>query len=321
MKKISFCIPCYGSENTIEYVIKEIIDVVSQKSEEFDYEIICVNDSSPDNVYSVLKDIAFKQNKVKVINLAKNFGQAGARMATLKYSTGDYIVCLDDDGQCPIPELWRLFEPLQNGYDVSIARYPKKKQSTFKNLGSKFNNFMVHSLMDVNKDFEMSNFFIMKRYLVDEILKYSNPYPYLIGLINRSTHNIAFVGMEERERLQGQTGYTLKKLISLWMNGFTAFSVIPLRISSLIGSIIAVIGFIFGVATVIRKLIVPSISAGWSSLISVILFIGGLIMLMLGMIGEYIGRIYISLNNAPQFVVKETINVLGKGNNGNENQE
>lgn len=309
MKKISFCIPCYGSENTITSVIDEIKTVVSQRSEQYDYEIICVIDGSPDNVYEVLKQIATNNGKVKVVNLAKNFGQAGARMATLRYASGDYMVCLDDDGQCPMSELWRLLEPIENGRDVSIARYPQKKQSKFKNLGSSFNNLMVHTLMDVPKEFRMSNFFIMKRYLVDEILKYTNPYPYLIGLINRSTHNIDYVEMEERERISGKTGYTLKKLIGLWLNGFTAFSVIPLRISSFIGAICAVIGFIFGIITIIRKLVDPAVGAGWTSTISVILFIGGLIMLMLGMIGEYLGRIYISLNKAPQYVVNETINI------------
>ena len=309
MKKISFCIPCYGSEKTIEYVVNEIIETVNQRADEFDYEIIAVNDCSPDNVYSVLSNLAQKNDRIKVVNLARNFGQAGARMATLKYSTGDYTVCMDDDGQCPIPELWNLIQPIFDGADVSIAKYPKKKQSKFKNLGSKFNNFMVHSLMDVDSNFEMSNFFVLKRFMVEEILNYQNPYPYLIGLINRATHNISFVPMEERNRISGNTGYSIKKLVSLWMNGFTAFSVKPLRISSVIGVVCAIFGFVFGVFTVIRKLVVPSISAGWSSIVSILLFVGGLIMLMLGMIGEYIGRIYISLNNSPQYVVNELINI------------
>ena len=308
-KLISFCIPCYRSEKTIGIVIDEIIEMMGKRSEEYDYEIINVIDGSPDNVYAVLKNIAKGNEKIKVINLAKNFGQAGARMATLRYAKGDFVVCMDDDAQCPMQELWNLFKPMEEGKDVSIARYPKKKQSAFKNLGSKFNNKMVHTLMDVPKEFEMSNFFIMRRYLVDEILEYKNPYPYLIGLINRATHNIGYVVMEERERAAGTTGYTFKKLISLWMNGFTAFSVIPLRISSFIGVICAFIGFVFGLVTIIRKLINPMVGAGWSSTIAIILFVGGLIMLMLGMIGEYLGRIYISLNKSPQYVVRETVNV------------
>ena len=265
-KKLSFCIPCYKSELTVKGVIDEIENVVSQKSEEYDFEIICVIDGSPDNVFGVLKNIAASDEKVKVINLAKNFGQAGARMATLRYSTGDYMICLDDDGQCPVTELWRLIKPVEDGADVSIARYPRKKQSAFKNWGSDLNNKMVHALMDVPKEFKMSNFFVLKRYLVDEILEYTNPYPYLIGLINRATHNISYVAMEERKRAAGTTGYTLKKLVALWMNGFTAFSVVPLRISSFIGAASTCIGFLVGIITIIRKLVCDNIAAGWSSL-------------------------------------------------------
>lgn len=309
MEKISFCIPCYRSSRTITGVINEIIEVMQQRSNHYDYEIVCAVDGSPDNVFEVLKDMAKSNNKIKVVNFAKNFSQANARMATLKFATGDYLVCLDDDGQCPMDHFWKLFEPIENGKDVSIAKYPKKKQSWFKNLGSKINIMMVHLLMDVPKDFSMSNFFIIRKYLAHEMIKYENPYPYMTGLISRSTNSFAHVIMEERERTEGTTGYTLKKLIALWLNGFTAFSVTPLRFSSLVGVICALCGFIFGIVTVIRKLINPVISAGWSSTVAILLFIGGLIMLMLGMIGEYIGRIYISINNSPQYVVKETINL------------
>ena len=149
----------------------------------------------------------------------------------------------------------------------------------------------------------------MKRYLCDQINNYNNPYPYIDGLVSQATNSIAYVPMEERNRISGKTGYNLKKLISLWLNGFTAFSIIPLRVSSFVGILCAFIGFLFGVITVIRKLIVPDIQVGWTSTISILLFVGGLIMLMLGIIGEYIGRIYISINNAPQYVVKQTINL------------
>lgn len=304
---ISFCIPCYKSSHTIIPVIEEINRIMEER--EYDYEIITVVDGSPDDVFDILKKYANEHKFLKVINFSKNFSQANARMATLRYAKGDYMVCLDDDGQCPMANLWELIEPLFNGKDVSIATYPKKKQSLFKNFGSAVNRLMIHTLMDVPKEFSMSNFFAMKRFVSEQILKYSNPYPYITGLIVQSTNNISYVVMDERERFEGTTGYTFTKLLSLWLNGFTAFSVKPLRISSLVGVICALCGFVFGIVTIIRKLCVPNISAGWSSTVSILLFIGGLIMLMLGMIGEYIGRIYISINNSPQYVIKETINI------------
>lgn len=310
MEKFSFCIPCYRSQNTISIVINEIQSMFSKSNVKYDYEIICAVDGSPDNVFQVLSELAKYNKKIKVINFSKNFGQASAQIATFSYVEGDYIVCLDDDGQCPLDKLWDLFEPIKNGKDVSFAKYPSKTQSAFKNFGSKINKLMMKSMLDVPKNFESSNFFIMKRFIVDEIKKYSNPYPYLEGLLSQNTKNYGFVEIDERERISGSTGYTFSKLISLWFNGLTNFSIKPLRISSLIGIFCAIIGFCFGIFTIVRKLLYfNSIDVGWSSIVSIILFIGGLIMLMLGMIGEYIGRIYISINNTPQYVVKETINI------------
>ena len=308
MEKISFVIPCYGSENTIEAVIDEIIDIVSQKSE-YDYEIIAVNDCSPDNVLDKLYYLSKNNKKVKVINFAKNINRPGAVMAGLNYAKGDYVVVMDDDGQCPMNNFWQLLQPLLDGHDVSIASYPERKQSIFKDFGTLVNKKMTQFILDRPKDMQFTNFMVMKSYIVKEITNYKNPYPYYTGLLLRTTSDIINVQMDERERFSGSTTFTFGKMLGMWLNGLTAFSIKPLRLSSLVGVICAIIGFIFGIVTIIRKLVVPDISVGWSSIVSIILFIGGLIMLMLGMIGEYIGRIYISINNSPQYVVKETINI------------
>ena len=314
MKLLSFVIPCYGSENTIEFVINEIFDVVSQRKE-FDYEIICVNDASPDNVLSVLKRVAKNNTRVKVVDLAKNFGKHSAVMAGFSLVSGDYIVSLDDDGQCPMDRLWDLVEPLvEDKSDMTMAAYPKKKQSALKNFGSHINSLMSRTLIKKPKHLQFSNFFVMKAFIVQEILRYENPYPYLEGLILRTTNRILGVKMEERARVAGEGHFTLLKSLSLWINGFTAFSVVPLRVSSFIGMICAVFGFIYGAIVIVRKIVLPDISVGWSSTVSILLFIGGLIMLMLGMIGEYIGRIYISLNNSPQFVIRNMINIDEENN-------
>ena len=158
----------------------------------------------------------------------------------------------------------------------------------------------------------------MKKYIVEEITKYKNPYPYMTGLLLRTTSDIVNVEMEERERISGNTNFTFKKMLNLWINGFTAFSVKPLRISTVIGFITAVIGFIYGIYIIIHKLFLHSaVLEGYSSTMSALLFVGGIIMMMLGIIGEYIGRIYISINNSPQYVIKEMINM----NEGEENEE
>lgn len=308
MPLLSFVIPCYGSEKTIGVVIDEIIDIVSQK-DEYQYEIVAVNDYSKDNVWEVLKEKASANQNIKLINFAKNMNRPGAVMAGLRYSRGDYVIILDDDGQCPMNRLWDLLSPLNNGFDVSMAKYTEYKQSRFKSFGTIVNRTMTEMVIDKPKNLSFTNFMALKRFIVEEISKYDNPYPYLTGLILRTTDRIINIPMEERERISGKTTFTLPKMIKLWVNGFTAFSIKPLRISSLIGVICALVGFVFGIITIIRKLVVPDISVGWSSTVAIMLFIGGLIMLMLGMIGEYIGRIYISINNAPQYVVRDTINI------------
>lgn len=177
--KLSFVIPCYGSEHTIEHVIDEIIEVVSQRSE-YDYEIVCVNDASPDNVLAVLKRIAKNNSRVKVIDLAKNFGKHSAVMAAFSFVTGEYVINLDDDGQCPMDRLWDLIDPLvENKVDMTMAAYPKKKQSVFKNFGSHVNALMSTVLINKPKDLHFSNFGAKKRFIVDEILRYKNPFPYI----------------------------------------------------------------------------------------------------------------------------------------------
>lgn len=306
-KLISFVLPCYGSENTISFVVDEIRQVIGQR-QEYDYEIIAVNDCSPDNVWSVLQGIAEKDHRVRLIGLAKNMNRPGAVMAGLGRTTGDYIVVMDDDGQCPMDRFWDLLAPVEGEYDVSMADYPERKQSLFKNFGTLVNKKMTEYILDRPKNLQFTNFMVMRRYIAKEICKYTNPYPYMTGLILRTTRRITCVPMEERSRYSGSSNFTFGKMLSLWMNGLTAFSIKPLRIATVAGVVFAIVGFLYGLYTVIMKLINPAISAGYSSLMAAMLLIGGILMLMLGMTGEYIGRIYISLNNSPQYVIRDEVN-------------
>lgn len=246
-----------------------------------------------------LKEAAKKDERIKVIDLAKNGGKHCALMAGYSRATGDIIVGVDDDGQCPVDCVYKLISPLEEGYDIALAKYPLKKQSKIKNMGSYVNDKMACSFLGKPKDLKLSNFYAVKRFVLEEVLKYKNPYPYIDGLFLRSTDKIINVEMQERERKAGKSGYTLKKSLKLFMNGFTAFSVKPLRFSSILGFITALLGFLFAVAVVVKKAINPLVPSGYSSIMAVLLFVGGVIMMLLGVIGEYIGRIYISINNSP----------------------
>lgn len=308
MEKLSFVIPCYNSSLTVPDVIEEIGRIVSERPG-IEYEIVPVVDGSPDDVFSVLEGIAATDPHVKVVELAKNFGQANALMAGYNYASGDVVVTLDDDGQCPLDHLWDLIRPVVDGEaDMSVARYPEKKQSFVKNAGSALNGLMGRVIMGFPQDFEMSNFYAFNMLVLNQIIKYKNPFPYLSGLAFSATRRIVNVPMEERERAAGSTNYTMRKLINLWMSGFTSFSVTPLRIADVLGLACASIGFLYGSYVVLRKLLFNDIVAGYASLLAGVLFVGGVIMILLGLIGEYVGRIFICINQSPQFVVRTTVN-------------
>ena len=306
--KISFVIPCYNSERTIENVVNEIKQTIKSENKD-EYEIVLVNDYSKDNVWEKIKQIAKEDTNIKGVNFAKNFGQHSALMAGYKYTTGDIIVSVDDDGQIPVNEVYSLINKIKEGYDAVYASYPDKKHNFARNIGTKLNNFMCEKLLNKPKNLMITSFFACKKFIINEIIKYDNPYTYVPGLVLRTTNNIASVPVQHRAREIGKSGYTFKKLLSLWVNGFTAFSVVPLRISMFIGIICSFLGFIYLIFIIINKILNPVVPLGWSSTTSVILLLGGMILLVLGMIGEYIGRIYISINKSPQYVEKETINI------------
>ncbi len=306
--KLSFVIPCYRSEKTIRQVYDEIVSVVKQRPA-YDYEIVAINDCSPDKVIEVLKQLAHEDMRVKVVDCAKNMGKHAALMAGFTYVTGEYVICVDDDYQCPVDHLWELLQPLDNGYDVAIAKYGRKKQSKLKNVGSWANALMMTYMIGKPKDLQFANFTAMKKFVVKEMIRYDGPYSYVNGLILRTTNKIANVPMEERNRLDGVGGYTFKKSLKLWVNGFTAFSILPLRLATYMGLTFSAAGFLLVILTVIRKLVNPAILAGYTSMISVTIFIGGILMFMLGILGEYIGRIYMCLNRSPQYIVRQTWNI------------
>lgn len=307
-KKVSYVIPCYNSSQTIGKVIAEIKDTM-EKLSQYEYEIILVNDCSPDNTFEVITKLCEENKNICGVNLAKNFGQHGALMAGFHQVTGDILVCLDDDGQTPADEVGKLLAKIEAGDDVVYASYAHKKHSMFRNFGSFVNEKMAQFLLGKPKELYVSSYFAARRFIVNEMLKYGNAYPYVIGLVLRTTKKISNVPVNHREREIGQSGYTLKKLLGLWFNGFTAFSTKPLRIATIGGGIFAFCGFLYGIYTIIKKFVNPAVPVGFSSMMSALMFIGGVMMLMLGLIGEYIGRMYICMNNAPQFVVRDLIEI------------
>lgn len=198
MKKLSFVIPCYNSEKTIEKVVKEIIMMVSQR-DNYDYEIILVNDFSKDNVWHVIRNLC-ANSKIKAICFAKNFGQQSALLAGYRYATGDIIVSLDDDGQSPIDELWQLIDKLENGdFDIVYGCYEHTMQKWYRRIGSNINRKMGEILLDRPKDLNPTSFFVVRKYVIEEIIKFNNCYAYISGLIFRTTKRIGGVVVKHRK--------------------------------------------------------------------------------------------------------------------------
>mgnify|MGYP005757475199 CR=1 FL=1 len=306
MKKLSFVIPCYFSVNTLPSVVDEIKTTMSQEPL-YDFEIILVNDCSPDSTWETICKLVSENKNILGINLSKNFGQHAATMAGYRHVQGDIIVTLDDDGQTPADEVMNLVHKLEEGYDVVYASYHRNMESTFRRFGSRINSIMAEYMIGKPRNIAIQSYNVAKRYIIDEVVKYDGAYPYIFGLVFRTTKKIANVEVRHRSREVGQSGYTFSKLLGLWMNGFTAFSVKPLRIATLIGTISAFLGFMLGIFFIAQKIVDPSVPIGYSSIITSITFFSGLIMLTMGLLGEYIGRIYISLNKSPQYVIKDTL--------------
>ena len=306
MTKLSFVIPCYRSQETISTVVDEIERTVAALGA-YDYEIILVNDSSPDDTFSVISALAENERHITAVDLAKNFGQHAALMCGMRRSSGEIVICLDDDGQTPADEVGKLLEKIEEGYDVVYASYGHKQHSGFRNFGSRVNAKMTEIMLGKPRELSLTSYFAAKRFIIDEMLRYENCFPYVMGLVLRSTKNICNVTVNHRARELGQSGYNLGKLLGLWMNGFTSFSIKPLRLATYFGALTAFAGFIYALVIIIRHFTVGLAPLGWSSTTALLLILGGIILLVLGLIGEYIGRIFMCVNDSPQYVERQVV--------------
>ncbi len=304
-QKLSIVIPVYCSENTITEVVRRIVSTLEEK---IDYEILLINDGSPDNSYKICKALTEQYDFVKLIDLSKNFGQHNAIFAGLRSITGDYIICIDDDLQTPPEEIWKLISKLEDDYDVVYAKYIEKKHNLFKRMGSRLNSSMLNTLMRKPKSLSLSSYFIAKRFIIDEIIKYEGPNPYIWGLILRSTNRISNVDVAHNERKHGKTGYGIIKLIRLFLNGFINFSILPLRVLFISGSSLAFLSLIGIIIIIVQKILDPGIAIGWTSTAAIILFFSGINLISIGLLGEYIGRSFMHQSKQSQYLIREKIN-------------
>ena len=304
---ISVAIPCYKSEKTIERVVDEIREVISPLPD-YDYQIILVNDYPFDKTIDVIKRLCENDKKIVGVNLSRNYGQTSAKLAALPYVKGDVLVYMDDDGQHPAAGIIPLVEKVMEGYDVVYAYFKSKKHGFFKRLTSKINAKISEFNGTRIKGVHVSSFYAISRFAVDAYENYNSPFPSMMGYLNTLVGKVTDIEMPHRARMEGTSNYTFKKLLKMWLTGFTNFSVAPLRFIALLGIIIALGGFCFGIGIVIAKIINPDMAAGYTSIMAIMLLLGGLVLLALGFIGEYIGRIYMTVSNLQQYRVRDIIN-------------
>jgi len=302
--KVSVCVPVYNGSKTISALVDETISALSN---DYQVELVLVNDFSSDDSDVVCKSIALNNPQVKYISLRKNFGEHNAVMCALNYATGDYIAIIDDDFQNPPREIKAMVEEARKGFDVVYSRYETKKHHPFRNLGSKFNNLTASWLLEKPRDLYLSSFKVISAPLVKRIIAYTGPSPYVDGLLLRETRNISVVTVEHEDRREGESNYTLAKLMTLWLNMFINFSIKPLRIFALFGMFVTLFSFLMAAFFIIQKAYDPSLHIGWTSVMVSILFFSGVQIVSLGLIGEYIGKGYMQANGTPQWTVKEEI--------------
>jgi len=301
--ELSLVIPVYNGSGTVGLVVESIRAVFASTN----FEIVLVNDGSADESESVCAALAKKfPQTVTFVQLSRNFGEHSAVLTGLSHVRGRYIAVLDDDGQNPPEEIGPMLAELKRGnYDVIYGHYIDKQHSWFRNAGSRFNDRMATWILDKPKELYLSSFKVMTRFVANEIIKYRGPFPYIDGLIYRTTRRIGQVPVEHRANTSGPSRYTFRKLVRLWLNMFLSFSVVPLRLAVYVGLFTSCFSVLALVLIWVDKIwFTRDLTLGISTVLGSIVFFSGIQLMILGLIGEYLGRLYLDHTGTPQSIVR-----------------
>jgi glycosyltransferase involved in cell wall biosynthesis len=304
MPSLSIVIPVYCGARTIGPLVQEVREKLSGHQ----LELVLVNDGSPDDSESVCEEIAATTPGVVFVSLRRNSSEHNAVMCGLNHATGDYAIIIDDDFQNPPSEIIKLVEEAERGgYDVVYSYYSRKHHSLFRNWGSSLHNWMATYLLGKPHHLYLSSFKLIRREVVQEIIKYRGPFPYVDGLLLRVTGNIGKVLVQHESRRDGKSTYTLSKLVALWLNMFLNFSVKPLRVFTFLGAGMLLISVLLSAWFIVEKILRPETAIGWTSTMVAILFFSGFQTMMLGLMGEYLGKAYLDISGTPQWVIKKVV--------------
>lgn len=300
---LSFVIPLFDSAATVRPLVKEI----EALSVEGGHEIILVNDGSRDGTWAACQELAREARvPLTIVNHSRNYGEHNAVLTGYRHAHGAYVVNLDDDGQNPPAEAVRLWEQARSrGLDVVFGHYAQKEHSRWRNAGSWFANRVTDWVLDKPRGFYLSSFRCVSALVARAAAEHTGPFPYVDGLILQITQNIGSLEVRHVARRTGRSGYTLRRLLRLWLSTFVNFSVMPLRLATVLGLVMAALGLVgFGIV-VYWRLTNQGPAFGWGSLMAALLIFSGTQLVILGLLGEYVGRMFLAVNRRPQSIVRE----------------
>ena len=302
---LSVVIPVYYGAKSIA----ELVHALEGLKVAGGHEIVLVNDGSPDDSLEVCRGlVASARVPITLVNLARNFGEHNAVMTGLRHARGAWVITMDDDLQNPPEEVTRLLDFARaSGKDVIYTHYAKKRHALWRNLGSRFANWVADVLMEKPKGLYLSSFRCMSAFVVQQVTRYEGPFPYVDGLIVQATQSIGTLEVRHLPRAEGRSTYTLRRLVRLWLNIFVNFSVMPLHLSTIAGFVLSLLGLIGVIFVLIEAIFSGGTPAGWASLMAATLLLSGVQLLILGILGEYMGRLFLTANRKPQAVVREVI--------------
>ncbi len=303
--KYSVLIPVYNSEKIVVETVRQIQSFFD--SHQFNYEIILVNDGSTDQSWPVISQLANDFPGIVSINLLKNYGQHTSVFCAIKHASGDYLITMDDDLQNPPSELIKLIDKIHEGYDLVFARFDSKKHKSYRKMGTKVVNYLNSKIFNKPKHITLTNFRIFTKEVAKRMENYNTPYPYIPGLLLMFSSKIANVSTEHHARKEGQSNYSIKRIIKLVATLLFNYSSYPLQLLATIGLIVSLLSFLFGLYSIVKAITVGSDVQGWTSLVVLLSFINGFTILILGVLGEYVTRIMNQLSFQEPYQVDQII--------------